>query len=374
MAAATNSVTTTESPDQERLYLASQWRLMWLKLRRHRLAIASAVVLGLCYFGAAFCEFLAPFDPAARHVEYIHAPPQRVRFFDRGLVPRPFVYGATVTIDRETLGRSYTEDRSIKHPLRLFVHGDPYQFWGLWTSDLHLFGFGDGASIFLLGTDRMGRDMLSRFLYGMRISLSVGLLGVLFSLALGAVLGGASGYYGGSVDWTLQRLIELLRSFPSIPLWMALSAAFPADWSPVRVYFVITIVLSLIGWTDLARVVRGKLLSLRSEDFCTAGIIAGASDVQVIFRHMIPSFLSHIIVATTLQIPGMILAETALSFLGIGLRAPAISWGVLLQEAQNIRSVAFYPWLLIPTIGVVGVVLAFNFIGDGLRDAADPYT
>ena len=285
------------------------------------------------------------------------------------------MYGLEREVDLETLRKIYHEDTSQIFPLKLFVRGNPYQFWNLFETDLHLFGIGnEDGTAFLLGTDRLGRDVLSRVIYGARISLSIGLVGVFLALVLGMALGGASGYYGGSTDNIIQRLIELLRSFPTIPLWMALSAALPPEWPPLRIYFGITVILSLIGWTGLARVVRGKLLSLREEDFATAARLAGASETRVIGRHLLPGFMSHIIVTITLAIPGMILAETALSFLGLGLRPPVTSWGVLLQEAQNVRTVALHPWLMLPVLFVIVAVLAFNFVGDGLRDAADPYS
>jgi len=273
----------------------------------------------------------------------------------------------------ETLQKIYSEDKIKKYPIHFFAHGEKYKMWNLFPMDIHLFGVKDRGVIFLLGTDRMGRDMFSRILYGARISLSIGLVGVFLSLVIGLALGGISGYLGGVTDTILQRVIEVLRSFPTIPLWMALSAAVPPQWPPLRVYFGITVILSFIGWTGLARVVRGKLLALREEDYAMAAKIAGCKDMRIIGRHLLPGFLSYIIVSMTLSIPGMILGETSLSFLGLGLRPPITSWGVLLKEAQNVRTVALHPWLMIPVIFVIITVLAFNFLGDGLRDAADPY-
>ena len=358
---------------EERFFIASQWSLMWWKFRRHRLAIVSGAVLLVLYVLAGFCEFIAPYDLTERHRRYVYTPPQRIRLFHDGRITRPFVYGLERSVDPETLRKSYSENRSEVYPLRFLIRGHEYRFWDLFPTDVHLFGVDEGGTAFLLGTDRLGRDMLSRIVYGSRISLSIGLIGVTLSLVLGVILGGVSGYYGGTTDNLIQRFIEMLRSFPTIPLWMALSAALPAQWPPLRIYFGITVILSLVGWTGLARVVRGKLLALREEDYAMAARVAGASEGRIIAGHLIPAFMSHIIVTVTLAIPGMILAETALSFLGLGLRPPVTSWGVLLQEAQNVRTVSLHPWLLLPVLFVIVTVLAFNFIGDGLRDAADPY-
>ena len=358
---------------EERFFIASQWSLMWWKFRRHRLAIVSGAVLLVLYVLAGFCEFIAPYDLTERHRRHVYTPPQRIRLFHDGRITRPFVYGLERSVDPETLRKSYSENRSEVYPLRFLTRGHEYRFWDLFPADVHLFGVDEGGTAFLLGTDRLGRDMLSRIVYGSRISLSIGLIGVTLSLLLGVILGGVSGYYGGTTDNLIQRFIEMLRSFPTIPLWMALSAALPAQWPPLRIYFGITVILSLVGWTGLARVVRGKLLALREEDYAMAARVAGASEGRIIAGHLIPAFMSHIIVTVTLAIPGMILAETALSFLGLGLRPPVTSWGVLLQEAQNVRTVALHPWLLLPVLFVIVTVLAFNFIGDGLRDAADPY-
>ena len=358
----------------ERIYAASQWRLMWWKFRKHRLAVCAAWVIGLFYVTAVFCEFLAPQAKDQLNIPYAYAPPQRIRFVsDEGFQLRPFVYGLKTRRHPETLEKLYEEDRSVRHPIGLLVSGEPYELWGLIECDLHLFGVADGGTMFLLGTDSLGRDMLSRIFYGARISLTIGLAGVLISFVLGLTIGSISGYYGGWVDHVIQRGIEILRSFPSIPLWMALAAALPRSWSPLKIYFGITTVLAFIGWTGLARVVRGKILSLREEDFATAALLAGASRRRIMWRHLLPSFLSHIIVSVTLAVPGMILGETALSFLGLGLRPPITSWGVLLKEAQNIQAIELHPWLLSPVVFVVVAVLSLNFVGDGLRDAADPY-
>jgi peptide/nickel transport system permease protein len=358
---------------------ASQWRLMWWQFRRHRLAMASLVVLLLIYLVAAFCEFVAPFDPFAFAPRYTYAPPQPIHFFDRdeagGLTFRPYVNGYRVTIDRAALRRVFVVDPSKKYPVGLLVRTEPYRMWGLISLDRKLIGpLNPDDPMYLLGADRLGRDLLSRIVYGTRISMSIGLIGVTLSLLLGVVLGGISGYYGGTIDHIIQRVIEFILSLPTTPLWLGLAAALPSNWPPLRIYFCITIILSLYGWTSLARVVRGRFLALRTEDFVTAARLDGASQRRIIFRHMAPSFVSHIIAEVTLAIPNMILAETALSFLGLGLQPPVISWGVLLQEAQNIRSIATAPWLFAPGIAVIIAVLALNFVGDGLRDAADPYS
>jgi peptide/nickel transport system permease protein len=286
---------------------------------------------------------------------------------------RPFIYLYERERNTETYEWEYREDRSRPRPLRFFIKGTPYKLWGLFEMDIHLFGIGE-KGMFLLGADKMGRDLLSRTLYGTRVSTSIGLIGVFVSFVLGIAIGGISGYYGGVLDNIIQRIIEFIRSIPRIPLWMGLSAALPAHWSALQVYFAITVVLSLAGWTGLARVVRGKFLSLREEDYVIAAQLAGTSEARIIARHLVPGFLSHIIAAMTLAIPAMILGETSLSFLGLGLRSPVISWGVLLKRAQNIYAVGEAPWLLVPGIFVIIAVLAFNFLGDGLRDAADPYS
>jgi len=365
------------STQEKKIYVASYWKLMWWRFLRHRMAVVSAVIVILLYLVAAFCEMVAPYDPEQTFAKYKLVPPTTIRIFDaEGNLRRPFVYQINRTRDPETLASIYTEDTSIIHPIRIWVEGSEYKFWNLWPMKHRLFGLSAPHSeqgIFLIGADRLGRDLFSRLCYGARVSLTIGLVSVIISLVLGIFLGGLSGYYGGTLDNLIQRLIEFIRSVPEIPLIMGLAAALPADWPVIRLYFGITVVLSFIGWTGLARVVRGRFLSLREEDFVMAARLSGASEQRVIFRHMLPSFLSHIIASLTLAIPAIILSETGLSFIGLGLRAPAISWGVLLQEAQNVRSMALAPWVLTPGIAVVLVVLAFNFLGDGIRDAADPY-
>ena len=354
------------------LYAASQWRLMWRKFIRNRAAIVGGVVILCFYLAALFGNFIAPYALDTRHRNNIYMPPQRVRFLHDGRF-QPYVYAVELNIDRRTLRKVYKPDRERIIPLRFFARGEPYKLFGLFESDVHLFQVDDGV-VCILGTDRQGRDMFTRILLGSQISLAIGLVGVALSLFLGSVLGVASGYYGGVIDNLIQRVIELVRSFPSIPLWMALSAALPPHWPQLRIYFAVTLILSLIGWTWLARQLRGKVLSLRSEDFVLAAKMAGAGDRRVIFKHLIPATLGHIIVVSTLAMPAMILGETALSFLGLGLQPPLTSWGVLLQEAQNIQSIALYPWVFTPAIFIAVSILAFNFLGDGMRDAADPYT
>ena len=364
-----------DAPEAAALNTASQWQLMGRKFRKHRLAVWSGWVVLALYAVAALGELVAPYSLDGEHLEYMYAPPQRLRWIgDDGVHVWPFVYGLEGMRHPETLRTVYAEDHSRMYPVQLFVRGEPYEFWGLFHTDVHLFGVEQGGTLFLLGTDAVGRDMLTRIIYGSRISLTVGLIGVALSFTFGLLIGATSGYYGGWVDNLIQRLIEVLRSFPSIPLWMALSASLPSDWSPLKVYFGITVVLSFLGWTGLARVVRGKILSLREEDYAVAALLAGASQRRVMVRHLLPGFASHIIVSLTLTLPNMILGETALSFLGLGLRPPITSWGVLLKEAQNVQAVALQPWLLTPALFVIIAVLAFNFVGDGLRDAADPYS
>ena len=358
----------------ERQFYASQWQLMWLRFRRHKVAIVSAGILFVMYFTALFAPFFGPHDPVQRSLEYREAPPQRIHFFsDEGFHLRPFVYPLVSALDRATYKRTFVEDRSRPTPIRFFVRGFEYTLLGI-TSDLHFYGTGvEDVPVHIFGADSLGRDVLTRVLYGARISLSVGLVGVTISFFLGILFGGIAGYFGGLVDEVVQRTIEILTSIPRLPLWMGLSAALPLGWPVVRMYFAITVILSLLSWPALARTVRGRFLSLREEDFVIAARLSGMGHLGIIFRHMLPSFMSHIIASLTLAIPGMILGETSLSFLGLGMQAPAISWGVLLRAAQKVQVLALAPWLMIPGIFVIVAVLAFNFLGDGLRDAADPY-
>ena len=362
-----------EVQTDDKLAFAGQWRLVWLKLRRHRLALVSGAVLILLYLLAIFAEPIAPYHQSTRDSSHILAPPQSLQMFHNGQFIGPFVYGFTQTLDMENLQRVYTPDPAQVQPLQFFCRGDDYRFWGLVESDWHLICAAEGGTLYLMGTDRLGRDVLSRIIYGARISLTVGLIGIAVSLFLGILIGGLAGYFGGWVDNVVQRVIETIRSLPELPLWMALSAAVPVTWSPVLVFFAITIILGLIDWTGLARAVRSKLLALREEDFASAARLMGARPRRIIFKHLVPNFSSHIIASATLAIPSMILGETALSYLGLGLRPPVNSWGVLLTEAQDINIVVLYPWLMAPVIPVIIAILAFNFLGDGLRDAADPY-
>jgi peptide/nickel transport system permease protein len=358
--------------------VASQWQLMWWKFRKHKLALVGGIITIIIYLIAIFVEFLAPFPTTMTVADYTYAPPQPLHLFQQtpdGLKFNPYVNGYKVEIDQEALRRTFVVDEEATHEVRFFVEGYSYKLLGLFETNIHLIGPTEPeAPMYLLGADKLGRDLLSRLISGTRISMSIGLVGVALSFVLGIFLGGISGFYGGSMDNLIQRVIEFIRSIPAIPLWMGLAAALPPNWPPLRIYFMITIILSFIGWTGLARVVRGRFLSLRTEDFVLSARLDGSSELRTIWKHMVPSFFSHIIASLTLAIPGMILAETALSFLGLGLQPPIVSWGVLLQDAQNIRAVATAPWLLIPGLAVVITVLALNFLGDGLRDAADPYS
>lgn len=354
---------------------ASSAKLTWLRFRRHKLALYSAGFLILLYLVVAFCEFFAPYDPNWRNPRAIYAPPQEIRFVDAegNFHWRPFVYGYQLQINPETWVREYSDDYNQRFPLQFLSSGQGYRFWNLFDADRHLVTVADGQYMHLFGTDKLGRDIFSRVIYGGRISMSLGLIGVALTLLLGILFGGLAGYLGGRVDTAVQRVIEVIQSIPTLPLWMAMSAALPPHWSPIGIYFGITVILSFILWTGLAREVRGRFLALRNDDFVIAARLLGASNLRIIFKHMLPSFTSHIITIATLAIPGMILAETALSFLGIGLRPPVVSWGVLLQQAQNYQVIVLTPWLLIPGVFVILVVIAFNLVGDGMRDAADPY-
>jgi peptide/nickel transport system permease protein len=357
---------------------AGQWALIWSKFRKHKLAVISLIVVGLIYFVALFAEFLAPYDPGKFDPRYTYVPPQSVGFFvddgQGGSRFQPHVTGYKMKLNPVSFRREFTIDPESVIPIGLFVEGQPYKLWGVFEFNRHLIGPVDQSQpFFLAGGDRLGRDVLSRTIHGTRISMSIGLVGVGLSLVIGMVLGGISGYRGGMIDRVIQRVIEFIRSVPTIPLWLGLAAAMPKDWPPLQVYFAILVILSLIGWTEIARVVRGRFLSLRNEDFVISARLDGVSEFRLIMRHMMPSLYSHIIAAITLAIPNMILAETSLSFLGLGLQPPIVSWGVLLQDTQNLRAITQAPWLFVPGICVVIAVLSLNFLGDGVRDAADPY-
>lgn len=362
----------------ESFYRAGQWQLVWWKFRRHKLAQIAMVVLGLFYLVVIFAEFVSPYDPQKRYQEFSTLPPSKVRVLDeQGGIHLPFVYALKRARDPVTLRPIYEEDPTTRYPVALFVRGDEYKMWGVIPGNLHLFGVRSEPDqfvpLFVLGSDTLGHDMLSRIFFGARISLTVGLLGVFLAFFLGLLLGGIAGFFGGLADEIIMRVIDVLLALPTIPLWMSLAAALPQDWPQLKTYFYVTVILSIFGWTILARVVRGKLLSLREEDYVMAARLDGEREGQIITRYMLPGFTSYIIVSLTLSIPNMILGETSLSFLGVGLRPPTISWGVMLQEAQNLQTVAQTPWLLWPVAFVIVAVLMFNFLGDGLRDAADPY-
>lgn len=376
-----------DTGDKTSIGTLSQRQLICRRFAKHKLAVTSLYMVVILYVLAGFPEFFAPYPSSWRNLDHAYSPPQVVRFSpSRGF----YVYAMKQQIDPVTFRKTYIEDREDVIPLSFFVKGESYRLWGLIPMTRHFLGVEHEKyaghvtngmeenetlipTFYLMGADRYGRDILSRILYGARISLSVGLIAIAITFVLGTIIGGISGYLSGRIDNFIQRGIEIINAFPQLPLWLAFSAAMPADWSPILVYFMITIVLSLLGWTGMARVVRGKILALREEDYATAAYLLGAGHGRIIFRHLLPGFTSHIIVTLTLTVPGMILGETALSFLGLGLRPPIVSWGVMLQDCMNITIVSNYPWLLTPVIFIIITVLSFNFLGDGLRDAADPY-
>ena len=359
---------------EDRIAVASNWRLVWWRFRKHHLAMVSTMVLALLYAVVLCPDFFSTQSPEQTDARQAFVPVQSLHLFSDGGF-NPWVPTIAGKRNPDTLRMEWTSDPSRKVPVTFFVHGPEYRVLGFFPADIHLIGSADSKQrIFLLGSDRLGRDQWSRIMHGTQTSMTVGLVAVTLSVLLGVILGGISGYVGGTADQVIQRLIELLQSVPTIPIWLALSAALPRDWTPIQVFFAITVILSLIGWTTLGREVRGRFLALREEDFVLAARLAGCSRMRIILRHMVPTFASHIIATSSLAIPVMIINETSLSFLGLGIRPPAISWGVLLQEAQNIQTLALAPWLLIPGLVVIVAVLAFNLVGDGLRDASDPYS
>lgn len=375
--AAGGSAESKESAD-ERLYYASQWQLVWWRFRRHRMALISGALLIVLYLLAIFANIVAPYGVTDRFRGFQQAPPSRIHFVDENGLQRPFIYGLERQMDPETRRMTFAPVEDQKFPIQFWTRGAPYTLWGLFEMDRRLFGLGEeaeeaGVGIWLFGTDTLGRDVFSRTIYGARISLSIGLVSVIVTFVLGTFLGGLSGYFGGLVDNIIQRVIEFLRAIPQLPLWMTLASIVPKEWPPIQIYFAITLILALLNWVGLARVVRGKLLSMREEDYALAARSSGASDLRIIIVHLLPGFTSHLILSVTLMIPQMILYETALSFLGLGMQPPAVSWGVLLQDFRDILAIFHIPWLLIPAGWVLATVLLFNFVGDGLRDAADPY-
>ncbi|MBC6407305.1 MAG: ABC transporter permease [Rhodobacteraceae bacterium] len=346
--------------------------LVWRRFKRHRLGLVSALFLLICYGILPFVGFITPYTPNARHADHLYAPPQMVRLFHEGQFIGPYVYPLTASVDAVNFQWVYTRNTESPAPLQFLCRGQRYHLLGVIATERHLFCAPEGVTVFLWGADRLGRDVFSRVLYGAQLSLTVGLVGISVSFLIGIVLGAMAGYFGGAVDWVINRVIEILRSLPELPLWLALSAAVPSHWGPAAVFFIISIILGILDWPGLARAVRAKFLSLREEEFVRAAEMMGASPARVMSRHLLPNFMSHIIASATLSIPAMILGETALSFLGLGLRAPAVSWGVMLNDAQNLASIEIYPWTAIPMLPIIVVVLAFNFFGDGLRDALDP--
>ena len=352
---------------------APNWVLVWRKFKRHKLGLISGIFLLICYLILPIAGFIAPYTPNERSADYLYAPPQSINLWHEGQFIGPYVYPITATADLVNYRWTYETDETTPMPLEYFCEGAQYKLFGLIASDTHLFCAPEGATVFLWGSDRLGRDVFSRILYGAQLSLTVGLIGITVSFVLGIFFGSIAGYFGGTTDWVINRMIEILRSLPELPLWLALSAAVPSNWSPVSVFFIISIILGILDWPGLARAVRSKFLSLREEEYVRAAEMMGAKPGRVIRRHLLPNFMSHLIASATLSIPAMILGETALSFLGLGLRAPAVSWGVMLNDAQNLASIEIYPWTAIPMLPIIFVVLAFNFLGDGLRASLDTY-
>ncbi len=376
-----NAALAVDTEDRSSSYeVAGQWKLMWWKLKKHRMAMIALPIIIVMYTLTMCCEFFSPTLPLERYKSHKDCQPTPIHLWDaEGNFVGPFVYAMESSLDPVTYRKGFTEtDEIIK--LGFFVRGIDYKFWGLWDTNIHFFGpiLEEGEDpldkgFFLMGTDDLGRDMFTRILHGGRISLSFCLVSIFFTFMIGLTLGGLSGYLGGIVDTIVQRAIDLIMSMPTIPLWMALAAALPSTMTQLKKYLLMCLIMSLVGWTGLARVTRGKILSLREEDFITAARLCGSSHFRVIFKHLIPSFMSYIIVSLTGSIPSTILGETSLSFLGLGLQSPTISWGTLLQNCQTVESMAFYPWRMFPAMFIIITVLMFNFAGDGLRDAADPY-
>ncbi|WP_457646634.1 ABC transporter permease [Profundibacter sp.] len=349
------------------------WRLVWRAFRKHRLALISGIFLLVGYLLLPFAGFIAPYTPNERNADYLYAPPQGIHLFHDGKFIGPYVYPTTAHADLVNYRWDYSTDKTQAMPLEFFCEGGEYTIIGLFKTNRHLVCAPEGATLFLFGSDRLGRDVFSRILYGAQLSMTVGLIGITVSFLLGITFGSIAGYFGGKIDWTIQRIIEILRSLPELPLWLALSAAVPASWGPVAVFFMISLILGALDWPGLARAVRSKFLALREEEYVKAAEVMGAKPARVIRKHLLPNFLSHLIASATLSIPAMILGETALSFLGLGLRAPAVSWGVMLNDAQHLASIEIYPWTAIPMLPIIITVLAFSFFGDGLRDSLDPY-
>jgi peptide/nickel transport system permease protein len=362
----------TEAKIYNAHYSASQWRLIWVKFRDHKLAHIGLIILGVFYLSILFAPIIMPYD-SWEDSKYIFSPPTKIHLFHQGKLHRPFVYKQNIITDPESFSRFFETDRSTPYPIRFFTKGFEYRWLGFIKGNRHLFGIDNEVTINLLGTDMLGRDCFSRNIAGLQISLTVGLIGVFITFVLGCIIGGIAGYYGGIIDHVVQRVVEFISCIPTIPMWMALGAVIPQDWGNLKVYFAITVILALRSWTGLSRQVRSKLLQLREEEYIVAAKVSGTSDWKIITTHLLPGFMSYLIVSLTLEIPKMILGETTLSFLGLGLRAPTVSLGVLLQDAQNLAAISAYPWLLISALMVIIAVLAFNFVGDGIRDAADPY-